>query len=328
MRRALAARSPAALVAPAAALANDSVAETAAGGLVLRHSRDIDMVSEDLYVSAERGPGPLRLPQPRRARPVTHHRRLPDARPRPRHRDEGEIAWPARFPHPRRRPRRSRCRSSAGRCSTGVDHTRPADRARRADRRPRGRSGDATRRSTPCRARGAGPPRRASACAECFSEPATARRSCSPLWTVRETWYWEQVFPAGRDLVVEHRYRPGAGGTVDHRARQPPTIARPTDGRAQIARYCIDARLPRRGRPDRPARERDRISDDRRDLAALHPHHRRQLALADRRFPAGRRQGPARAIWSASAARACAGSARPGSRCAAATGGPTATSTC
>ena len=42
----------AALGLAAAALANDSVAEMAAGGLVLRQSRDIDMVSEDLYVSA------------------------------------------------------------------------------------------------------------------------------------------------------------------------------------------------------------------------------------------------------------------------------------
>src|SRR5215217_765197 len=38
----------------AGAAANDSVAEHAAGGLVLKQSADIDMVSEDLYVSAER----------------------------------------------------------------------------------------------------------------------------------------------------------------------------------------------------------------------------------------------------------------------------------
>ena len=39
-----------ALAAPAAA--NDSTAEHAAGGLVLTQSADIDMVSEDLFVSA------------------------------------------------------------------------------------------------------------------------------------------------------------------------------------------------------------------------------------------------------------------------------------
>ena len=36
-----------------------------------------------------------------------------------------------------------------------------------------------------------------------------------PNWTVAETWYWVQAFPAGKDLVVEHRYVPGTGGSVD-----------------------------------------------------------------------------------------------------------------
>jgi hypothetical protein len=36
-----------------AALANDSTASTAAGGLVLERTDDIDMVSEDLFVSAD-----------------------------------------------------------------------------------------------------------------------------------------------------------------------------------------------------------------------------------------------------------------------------------
>jgi len=36
-----------------AAVANDSTASTSAGGLVLRQSADIDMVSEDLFVSVE-----------------------------------------------------------------------------------------------------------------------------------------------------------------------------------------------------------------------------------------------------------------------------------
>jgi Domain of unknown function (DUF4424) len=44
-----------------AALANDSAAETAAGGLLLRQSREIDMVSEDLrYVFRNRSRRPVR----------------------------------------------------------------------------------------------------------------------------------------------------------------------------------------------------------------------------------------------------------------------------
>jgi hypothetical protein len=32
-----------------------------------------------------------------------------------------------------------------------------------------------------------------------------------PLWTLKTTYYWEQAFPAGRDMVVEHRYTPSVG---------------------------------------------------------------------------------------------------------------------
>jgi hypothetical protein len=32
-----------------------------------------------------------------------------------------------------------------------------------------------------------------------------------PFWTLKTTYYWTQVFPAGRDLVVEHRYTPSVG---------------------------------------------------------------------------------------------------------------------
>jgi len=60
-----------------------------------------------------------------------------------------------------------------------------------------------------------------------------------PMWTVKETWYWDQVFPAGRDLNVEHRYRPGVGGTAgvplanaDYRQG--------ADGRRAQAEFCTD----------------------------------------------------------------------------------------
>ena len=60
-----------------------------------------------------------------------------------------------------------------------------------------------------------------------------------PSWTVRETWYWRQTFPAGRPLRVEHSYTPGVGGTAgvplaspDYRASQ--------DGRRAQAEFCTD----------------------------------------------------------------------------------------
>ena len=74
---------------------------------------------------------------------------------------------------------------------------------------------------------------------ERFSEPGTSDWNAVPRWTVKETWHWEQTFPVGRDLVVEHRYRPGVGGTVATALGS--AEVRTSDwGRETIARYCVD----------------------------------------------------------------------------------------
>lgn len=36
----------------------------------------------------------------------------------------------------------------------------------------------------------------------------------TPIWTLKSSYLWEAVFPAGETVVVEHSYLPGAGGTV------------------------------------------------------------------------------------------------------------------
>src|SRR4029453_6808943 len=61
-----------------------------------------------------------------------------------------------------------------------------------------------------------------------------------PLWTVQDRWWWKQRFPAGRDLAVDHRYVPGAGGSVDTFLRSPYVKDDDPDRRAMIARFCID----------------------------------------------------------------------------------------
>jgi hypothetical protein len=58
------------------------------------------------------------------------------------------------------------------------------------------------------------------------------------LWGVQDLWWWEQTFPAGRDLRVEHSYQPGLGGTV------PAPWAAWYGGRdaaGERAAYCIDS---------------------------------------------------------------------------------------
>jgi hypothetical protein len=39
-------------------------------------------------------------------------------------------------------------------------------------------------------------------------------REALPNWTLKTAFHWEQVFPARKDLTVEHRYAPFVGGNV------------------------------------------------------------------------------------------------------------------
>jgi hypothetical protein len=39
-------------------------------------------------------------------------------------------------------------------------------------------------------------------------------RHLAARWTLRTTYYWQQTFPAKAETVVEHRYRPSVGATV------------------------------------------------------------------------------------------------------------------
>lgn len=58
-----------------------------------------------------------------------------------------------------------------------------------------------------------------------------------PAWTLKTTFHRMQTFPAGRDVVVEHVYKPVVGGSVGASY-----IYAGVDERAAIkADYCIDA---------------------------------------------------------------------------------------
>ena len=214
---------------------------TAAGGLVLRQNADIDMVSEDLFVSVEqiRVHYVFRNRAPRDVT-VTVAFPMPD-------RDlsamrESDVGYPSDFHTTRRRP--------AGRRATlerHVDARRPRPyraaaapphpaRARCGRHRPHRRRAD----------RAAGRARAPSCAGSAWSMSTNMTRASGmerhfvPLWTVRDTWYWQQVFPAGRDLIVDHRYRPGAGSSAGTPLAFP-DYRRSADGRAEAALYCADA---------------------------------------------------------------------------------------
>jgi hypothetical protein len=224
-----------ALAAPAAA--NDSTAEHAAGGLVLTRTADIDMVSEDLFVSA----GEVRV------RYVF------------RNRSPRDIRTVVAVPMPDRDLAQER----------EMDVAYPSDLVTRVDGRPVNMEVDrrAVRGGTDYSHLLASHGLLPTSGSEALNRLTEGERArlvklglaeadegrLAPAWTVKESWYWQQVFPAGRDLVVEHRYAPGTGGSVDA-ALGYPEFRNSPEGRAMIRDYCADRaflagldRLRRRG---------------------------------------------------------------------------------
>lgn len=219
------------------ARANDSAAVTGAGGLVLTRNAQVDMVSEDLYVSAER----VRVRyvfRNRTPRPV----RLTIAFPLPdfdlssdMEGDRGHLSdfstrvdgRPVRMQVERRVLARGVDQTALLRrlgipFAGGVDGYDGGPVAAALNRLPAAELGRLERLGL----------------VEGFND--NGRRSYDPFWTVRETWHWDQVFPAGRDLVVEHSYVPGTGGTVST-AFGNPELRSHEHMRDQIRLYCADA---------------------------------------------------------------------------------------
>jgi hypothetical protein len=61
----------------------------------------------------------------------------------------------------------------------------------------------------------------------------------SPSWTLKTTYYWKQTFPAGRTLDVQHNYTPSVGGTAGTEWGDPSFVGQALYNQGR-ARYCID----------------------------------------------------------------------------------------
>lgn len=217
--------------------ANDSSASVAAGGLVLQRSDSIAMLNEDLYVSAEEIRVRYRFRNLRQA-PLTTVVAFPMA-PRVLT-DEfgGDIVYPSEF-HTSvdGKPVEIRLERKAivkGRDVTAVlqrhkiplapdsimTSTEAMDRLPKRDRDTLVRSGLAGEE-------------------EWDDDGRAMKKHLIPLWSVEEKYWWTQTFPAGRDVIIEHRYVPGAGGSVESPIAFPEFRGTP-EAKAFIARYCID----------------------------------------------------------------------------------------
>ncbi len=226
------------------ALANDSGASIAAGGLVLQRTDAIDLLSEDLYVSASeirvryvfrnRTPKDVEtivaFPMPERDLSID-----PDSL--------GDFKWPSDF---RTRVAGEPAQTRLERKAVLKDKNYTA-----LLKQLRIPPGDPYR---AMRALSAAGKRRLRTLGLAREDTERSEKELVPLWTVKETYFWTQRFPAGRDLVIDHHYVPGAGGSVQSVVST--KASRSTaDGRAMIARYCVDrnflasvdARLPEAG---------------------------------------------------------------------------------
>lgn len=199
-------------------LANDSSAQLGAGGLVLTRSEGIEMRSEDLYVSADEIRVAYRFANIT-GRDITTLVAfpMPDVTGSP----YDPVSLPTEDPENLLdfsttvdgRPVRARVEQ---RVFVGeVEHTARL-RALGVPLAPHLRAaGEALDRLPPATRRQLVALGLAEA--ETYDAGRGMETHLAPVWTLRTTYFWEQTFPAGRELDVRHRYRPATGrsaGTI------------------------------------------------------------------------------------------------------------------
>jgi Domain of unknown function (DUF4424) len=225
----------------APALANDSTAELATGGLVLTRNDDIEMRAEDLFISARE----IRV-RYRFFNTASWDVTVLVAFPMPdvsiEHQDQN-ISVPTEDPvnllgfttRVNGRPVEARAEQKV--IADGIDrtpmlrdlgiplapHLRSTNEA--LDRLPPARWDDLLRAKL--------------AEIEEYDVGKGMQKHLSARWTLRTTFHWQQTFPAGAETVIEHRYRPSVGASAGTMLG-----ARPAAGEEWFIdyrrKYCMD----------------------------------------------------------------------------------------
>jgi hypothetical protein len=224
----------------ASAFANDTTAELTTGGLVLMKSNDIEMRSEDLAISQteiavsyrffNRSPNDevltvafpmpevvwdepdtnIAIPNPD-APNFLDFRTLADGREVHAQYEQKAFAGGVEI--------------SARLAALGVPLAPQNDATREAlDRLPRGVQDELV-------AKGIVAP-------DDFDVGKGWEHHVAPAWTFKSAFYWRQTFPAGREIVVEHHYKPSVGETTGTSLDLSPID--PNDLRRYETRYCVD----------------------------------------------------------------------------------------
>ena len=67
------------------------------------------------------------------------------------------------------------------------------------------------------------------------------RKHLAARWTLKTVYYWEQTFPAHAALTIEHRYKPSVGGSAETALGG--DWDKSPEGKAEIAKYCVEPSL-------------------------------------------------------------------------------------
>jgi hypothetical protein len=221
--------------------ANDSTAELAAGGLVLTKSADIEMLAEELTIS------------PRQVR-VSY--RFYNASP---HDVKTLVAFPmpdvtvadaaVNLPLPTDDPENLlgfstladgapvKARVVQKVFARGADRTADLERLK-VPLAPHLRTTDKALSRLPG---GDGEEMRRLGLADVeeYSVGRGLRKQLSPRWTLKTTYLWEHTFPAGKEVTIEHSYKPSVGRSVQTALADPAAIDQPWL-KEYMRKYCLD----------------------------------------------------------------------------------------
>jgi len=201
----------------APALANDTEAALGVGGLVFQASKSIEMLSEELFVSEEQIVVDYRFRNVSKADttslvafPLPEIKFDPD-NPEPRYVDHLEFATfvdgvPVKIDIERKAMLRGRDETATlQRYSVPLDPIEAADFLQKADQK----------------------------LTSTLEALALVDDNGNPAWGFKITYYWKQMFPRGKEVWVEHRYRPILGGSVGTGLGRP-------DSHDFYSRFCVD----------------------------------------------------------------------------------------
>jgi hypothetical protein len=72
-----------------------------------------------------------------------------------------------------------------------------------------------------------------------YGDGGGTKEHLTPRWTLKTTFYWQQLFPAQQDVIIEHRYLPSVGSSAATMIRSDADWTSPVLKKYQ-QKYCLD----------------------------------------------------------------------------------------